>query len=280
MTLARDPSSIKLWQETVPQIACDHEFFMNGLLAVSALHYAHTHPEHHQEFIIISSAYQNMALQHFTSNLGDINEENCEAFFLLASLIAVASVSWVANPHFSDHSLAASDAASWRRDGTLTPLLEPFGPPPPRRSPNFQRRMERVAGLARELPYELSVTNERSVCLMAIESLRSTHLATADEKSAPNARRVWTWGLTLPPLFLDMLNNDHPVALIILAHFAALARPFEHEDWITCGWSSSVMSLIESTLEHPWKTWIEWPRRCLAEGKSVDDFGQQQLIFP
>lgn len=268
---------------------------MHGLLAISALHYAHTHPECYQEFIIRSSAYQNLALQHFSSNLHDINEGNCVAFFLLASLIAVASIASVANPCVSETAVAASDAArcfsllqgvknildfkplqSWRLDGTLAPLLCSFGPPMPKKSLTFHRRMEKVAGLARELSPELTVINERSACLLARESLRSAHLATADEHSPTSAHQVWSWALTLPPLFIEMLGNNHPVALIILAHFAALARPLEHRDWITRGWSASVLSLVESVLVNPWRKWIRWPSLCLTEGKSVDDMDEDE----
>ncbi|RTE80124.1 hypothetical protein BHE90_005331 [Fusarium euwallaceae] len=289
-TLVRDPSTTELWKVTVPQIACAHEFFMHGLLAVSALHYAHTHPTHHREFAIISSAYQNLALQHFSSNLGDINEENCEAFFLLASFIVVVSICSVANPYDPEKNVTSRDVVQafylsqgvrnilafkpiekWSKDGPLAPLLVPLESSVPRKSLNFQRRMEKIADLARTLPLGMVVINERSGSLLAIEALRSAYLETGDEFSPLSARRVWLWAFSLPPLFLEMICNDHPIALIILAHFAALAKPFGHQDWITRGWSLSVITLVDHLLVDPWIEWIEWPRQCVAGGKNVDD---------
>ena len=68
-----------------------------------------------------------------------------------------------------------------------------------------------------------------------------------------------------------MICNDHPIALIILAHFAALAKPFEHQDWITRGWSLSVLALVDRLLVDPWIEWIQWARQCVAGGRNVDD---------
>ncbi|KAH8729878.1 hypothetical protein BGZ61DRAFT_475438 [Ilyonectria robusta] len=269
-TLVREPATIEMWKLRVPQIACAHEFFMHGLLAVSALHYAHSHPEHRQEFAVISSAYQNLALQHFSSNLQDINEENRDTFFLLASFIFIASVCSIASPYGPEKSVTSRDVAQsfyllqgvrhildfkpierWREESILAPLLQPFGSSVARKSLNFQQRMEKVADLARKLPVGLSVINERSASLMAIEALRSAHYETADEHSALSARRIWIWPFTLPPLFFEMLENDHPIALIILTHFAALAKPFEHQVWITRGWSANVLSLAGRVLDDP-----------------------------
>lgn len=149
------------------------------------------------------------------------------------------------------HILDFKPIERWREESILAPLLQPFGSSVARKSLNFQQRMEKVADLARKLPVGLSVINERSASLMAIEALRSAHYETADEHSALSARRIWIWPFTLPPLFFEMLENDHPIALIILTHFAALAKPFEHQVWITRGWSANVLSLAGRVLDDP-----------------------------
>jgi hypothetical protein len=55
---------------------------MHGLLAVSALHYAQHHPGQRKEYILVSSHYQNLALNMFAVKLQDINEEKNRALYL------------------------------------------------------------------------------------------------------------------------------------------------------------------------------------------------------
>lgn len=69
---------------------------MHGLLAVSALHYAQHYPNQRKEYILISSHYQNLALKMFTVKLQDINEDNIEPYFYLATFIFILSLCSIA----------------------------------------------------------------------------------------------------------------------------------------------------------------------------------------
>jgi hypothetical protein len=65
---------------------------MHGLLAVSALHYAQHHPGQRKEYILVSSHYQNLALNMFAVKLQDINEEKIEPYIYLATFIFILSL--------------------------------------------------------------------------------------------------------------------------------------------------------------------------------------------
>lgn len=60
---------------------------MHGLLAISALHYAHTHPDERQSFIRESTYHQDRALEFFLIKLTAINDDNRESLFILAIFI-------------------------------------------------------------------------------------------------------------------------------------------------------------------------------------------------
>lgn len=265
---------------------------MHGLLAVSALHYAHTHPDQRREYAMLSSAYQDLALQHFSPCLHTINEENCEAFFLLASFIVVLALATISNPQCVDRVITAKDVANmfslmpgmqtilnfkpmerWRREGSLGVLLQQFEEPPRMSSGTFPRRMEKLSILAREIPPRFTVINERSACLIAIESLASTYSIITKNGSLLSARWVWAWANTLPQLFIDMIGNSYPLALVILAHYAALTRPFEHQSWVSQGWSKSVLRVVEHDLDTSWREWIQWPKKCVENGH-IDDMDE------
>ncbi|EFQ30220.1 fungal Zn binuclear cluster domain-containing protein [Colletotrichum graminicola M1.001] len=290
--LPQDAGTEELWKTTVPEMACSHKFLMHGLLALAALHYAHDHSEERKKWDIISVYHQNMALRFFALRLTDINKDNCEAYFLLATLIFIVSICSVAHSDSLGRTASLDDIAqsfmllhgvkgilnfqpieAWQeRGGPLALLLRPPVLPPGRSwsSSPFQRRLDAVTALAREVPASFeAVINPQSVCVLALESLRRTHLICKSELGRSNS--TWKWSSALPALFVEMISNRHPTALVILAHFAALAWPREKADWTSDGWCAAVVRLVDGALDDSWRSWIEWPKRSVTERIEVDD---------
>lgn len=264
---------------------------MHGLLALSALHYAYVHQAERKKWDIISVHHQNLALRFFATRLNDINKDNCEAYFFLATLIFVVSICSVAHGESLGRSIALSDVTQsfmllhgvkgildfqpleeWRQHGgPLDALLRvPVFTREGWASSPFQKRLDVLTVLAREVPASFSeVINPQSVCVLALESLRRTHELHKMQGEKPGA--VWGWSATLPVMFIEMINNRQHIALVILAHYAALARLSEEEDWLCEGWSRAVMRLVDAELDDEWRPWIEWPKRSLQERIDVDE---------
>ncbi|KAK7217519.1 hypothetical protein V2G26_005522 [Clonostachys chloroleuca] len=289
-TLSRSATE-ELWKETVPKTACQHEFLMHGLLAVSALHYAHMYPQQHTEYIVVSTHYQSLALRYFADRLSDIDEENCEAYFYLASFIFTLSLCHITHPPHPvkpltpDHVCQAfmllqgvkgildyKPLGEWRQRGPLASLLQSYDniSSQPPSSSAFTRRLDKISTIARELPRSMEVINEQSACILALESLRTTYqvcaFSSVDAQSA-----IWSWPITLPLIFIEMLGQGNHIALIILAHFAAYGRPFEHRDWVSQGWSRCVIDMVERELDQCWHGWIQWPKKSIDEEINVED---------
>ncbi|KAL6355024.1 hypothetical protein LRP88_12382 [Fusarium phalaenopsidis] len=285
----QEPATEDVWRKVVPEIAFSHDFLMHGLLGLSAMHYAQSHPDQRREYTLISSHYQSLAVQNFATKLQDINEANFEPYFFLATFVFILSMCSIADRQ--DCGLPAPrDIAqsfillqgiksicefkpieTWSRDGPLAPLLEQNEPLPVKRTGAFQNRMEKLYGLARELSPTFSVINVQSSCLLAIESLRTTHTACTTDTMSARARRIWLWPMSLTQVFIELISNNHHVALIILAHYAALTRPFEHPHWMNREWSSNVMASVECALDERWHEWIAWPKKALMEQIDVDE---------
>ncbi|KAJ4188158.1 hypothetical protein NW767_012007 [Fusarium falciforme] len=265
---------------------------MHGLLAVSALHYAQHHPGQRKEYILISSHYQNLALKIFAVKLQDINEENIEPYFYLATFIFILSLCSIAERQDSPSPVTPSEIAQsfmllqgaksiyefksteiWSRDGPLAPLVEQDQPQalPAKQTGAFHDRMDQLYALARGLSPTLDAINEKSSCLLAIESLRTIHSSCSADRSPSRARRIWLWPISLTHIFLELLSSSHYVALIILAHYAALAKPFENKHWMNQDWSANVMASVERTLEDKWQEWIAWPKRSIEQEINVDE---------
>ncbi|KAJ8124951.1 hypothetical protein O1611_g8689 [Lasiodiplodia mahajangana] len=135
--LSHEPATAQLWRITVPEIAFSHEYLMHGVLALSALHYAHTHPAERQQYYIASTHYQQLALRFFSTSIGAINEENCEAYFLLSIIIFLLSTFRIAR--MGDGVERPVTASMVRRQSTSgdfgTSTIAPTQPRPAERSP-------------------------------------------------------------------------------------------------------------------------------------------------
>lgn len=262
---------------------------MHGLLALSALHYAQNHEDERREYLVISSHYQSLAVQEFTAKLGAINEDNFEPFFFLATFVFIFSMcsiadfhepGGVATPGDIAHSfmllqgiksiLAFKPLETWSRDGPIKPLLVLVDPIVMKETGPFQDRMQDLYAIARTLSPTLETINVQSSCLLAIESLRTTHSVCTTADQVDQARHMWLWPSTVTTLFVDLIGTSHPVALVILAHYAALVRPFEQPHFMNRGWSQSIMTAVEDALDEKWTQWIEWPMKSLKEKIDVD----------
>ncbi|KAF4821028.1 Sterol regulatory element-binding protein ECM22 [Colletotrichum siamense] len=294
--LPSDACTEELWKTAIPEMACSHKFLMHGLLAVAALHYAHVHPAERRKWDLISVHHQNLALRFFAARLNDIDKSNCEAYFFLASLIFIVSVYSVAHSETVGRAVGLGDVAQsfrflhgvkgildfqpleeWRQSGGPLDMLlrSPEIPPGMMNAGSaFQRRLDAVTALAREVPASFhDVINEQSVCVLALESLRRSHQivsAAGDGDAMPGG--VWGWCVTLPALFIEMIGSGHATALVILAHFAALSRMCERrDDWACSGWSMGVMLMVDEVIDDEWRPWIEWPKKSMMEQIGVDE---------
>lgn len=127
---------------------------------------------------------------------------------------------------------------------------------------DFQLRIEQLAAHIRNVPVGSKV---QEVCLSALAALRLT-LATV---TAPGARtaQVWRWPGHLDPLYLGLLEECKPIALVILAHFAALVGRCENKQWYSQGWSEGVVAVVQRSVDQDeWREWLKWPMsHCKSE---------------
>jgi hypothetical protein len=262
---------------------------MQAILALSALHYAIVHPEQREEYILISTHYQNLTLHYFSSRINDINEDNCTSFFFLASFIFILATCSIANPSELGKTVGPSDIAQtftllqgiktivdfqpmyrWRQDGPLAPLLREFPAIQVKREGPFCRRLDRLFDLARTLQSSFAAVNEQSACILAIESLRTVYSACLDADCARRTQLTWLWPMSLTGVFIQLIRDSHAVSLVIVAHFAALARTHESSVWVRQNWSLNVLEAVERSLSEEWRSWMDWPRTSIMDKIDVD----------
>ncbi|GME66096.1 C6 zinc finger domain-containing protein [Neofusicoccum parvum] len=202
------------------------------------------------------------------------------AYILLASLIFKIQFFAVADAHKHGrrptihdiaHSLLLSQAAAtvftapsiraWARSSPLHAILHtdaapPALPPPPSA---FTTHLDELGSLAQ-------TADERA----AVAALRVAHAVAASGAEADRAGSVWLWPVTATRGYLEAVGRGEAVAVVVLAHFAALARGFE-EGWVVEGWSEAVAAAVEGALDDDgaWRARVAWPLRCVREGVDV-----------
>lgn len=93
-TLPRPEEMAHIWQLKMPQIAFSHDFLMHQILAISAAHLTHLQcasQERRTAYSLCATQHQNRALQRLQAVLPHIDETNCAAIFLTASLLSIGA---------------------------------------------------------------------------------------------------------------------------------------------------------------------------------------------
>lgn len=252
---------------------------MHGILALSALHYAHTNTAQRQDYMIVSARYQQLALKFFSGNIQDINNDNCEAYFLLSSIIFLLFTFSIGHADHSGeqpspdmvtqsfvllqgarHVLASQSLERWVVGNSLAALLSPrpWYSSNHEVPPQLQTRISRVRQLAIEEPCFYDDEELQSNYLDAIDLLQ-TASAWADHTTSEGRRRLWFWPMYLSHEFLHSLRTGRQLALIVLSLFAKLVRPYEAGDWLLQGWSNNVLRMVDGKLDQQWRQWLDWP---------------------
>lgn len=277
---------------------------MHALLALSALHLGHTNPEQRNTLVRASMRHQNTALKQFASNLEDLNSENCHISVLFAAFTFITGMFTMGR---EGEEILLSDVAQCFllvqgrasiRDGTracanpsgvgnmlsnpsvwATVSASPIGPliawPQRNYHPasSFAERLDELAALVptMQVSEPMCLVDEigvRSQCLAAVNRLQGTYsMMLASERKVA---RIWSWPIMISRDFIELVRKGEPVALVILAHYAAMVTCYEEYYWYLDGWGEKVCRVVEDALtEERWVRWIEWPIKCVRDSVDV-----------
>ncbi|KAK1992205.1 hypothetical protein LX36DRAFT_588905, partial [Colletotrichum falcatum] len=251
------------------------DFLLHGILAVSAIHVAHCYPEKRVEYSTISARHQSIALSKFSPVLTDMGEKQADAYVLHAICIFLLNTYSISNPSgpitpkdvaqsfillqgiqsiialpFVHRYISNGPLARWLYQGGVEPAI----------TGDYAAKIDALLNLTRNM----APSDDTATCQSALESLKITFAGV----STPQHRSglVWRWAVSLPQPFLELISQNHPMALVILMYYAALVHALERNMWYIVDWGKNVASTLEKAIQEPWKEWIQWPLRCIRDG--------------
>jgi hypothetical protein len=271
--------NIDIWQVAIPRMALQHDFLMHGILALSALHLSRMQPSHTRKLklTVLASTHEQAALpsfrKHISQNL-NFNNDTCDAVFsfsgfVIPFILASESSSTSRIPGLEDgaphwfhaiRGLMALLSGNWSTlaQGPYAPLLAGTGTPAPdiisyANNPHDSHLVQ-VQQLISS--YDFSDTQDYVPCQIAMDELRRI-LSTCKTTWGFKAAFV-LWPAAVPPEYIRLLHVQHPIALIILAHYCVLLKKIETV-WYLRGLGLNLLSSINKVLEPKWRPWLEWP---------------------
>lgn len=289
LSFASNDNTAGMWQHTVPDLCHDHEFLHHAVLAVTAMHLAYLYPSRRNEYHVLGTTHQDIAMPLFRAAVAEISASNCNAILIFTHLLVIYSFA----SETEDEKLIMAPEEneglpSWLyylregcamlckvwyaiASGPIAPLSSAWQstgldlsklPPPPL------------------LDYFLSVPQSgwspavrTTYATAALELARAFKVidAVGDEVSTWDVIRIWP--MRRISAYMELLREWHPAALLLLAHYAIILKKVDGY-WYFEGQAARLLRTARGRLSEEWWPYIEWPMRDVGieviEGSMMD----------
>lgn len=280
-TFSDKPDQTHAWQLSVPALAHEADYLLDAILAISALHLRALHPAD-QTLVRASHGYMASALAQYSTLLRNgVCEDNAEALFSTATLIAFQSS---ASRLFDDsddgyvlplawfHSYQGIKTvviASWqwlRNSTRIQPIIS--GQPSlsldlhPDKKTFFSHLLDGVDEQIASEPEETSAETRQGY-QHAIAFLNWAH-------QKPERERITAFAATVSRRFVTLIGERDPRALVIIACFFAMMRVVDDVWWLR-GIAKKEVTGIHGLLPAEWLAKMEWPVKVANHEGPMDD---------
>ncbi|PWY85574.1 C6 zinc finger domain protein [Aspergillus eucalypticola CBS 122712] len=260
-TLVHDKSTEKVLREFVPQEALSHPFLMHSLLALSALHLSHHGPvDRRHKYTEAAMTHNNHSLSLCKPLLNNVTSGNCHALFAFACFVVMFSfaahgpkvdpgaqhLSAVLEVFMLIRGVASivGQARPWIEAGGMRDLLK-LGEQPREESNTAHARelYARISDIYDNLRRPSRPECYDSESLVIEESVQKflDLLQQAIGVANPAPSIMMRWPAVINAKYLDLLQANHPTALVVLAHYG-VALELMAENWWLDGWGAFLVN--------------------------------------
>ena len=269
-TLATDPLSLEIWQNTIVKYGLRFPFLMFELLAISALHMGHLSPEKQDFYFQEAIELQSRGLNGFNAFQRDIDRTSAGAILIFSSLISLHVFADPLNikeaslegylQHFLQsvrlmQSVRGLVIHDWWAHLSKSELKGLFAVPrvsEPYEIPEQCRNLENVI--------RNSTPDAKAACRPAIERLQWLYAVSEVPKQEHcKVRWLLAWPAQLDIPYLAELDRRTPEAFVILAYYATFMH-FYRASWVVRNSGRELIEAIGSLIGEEWRDWLKWPR--------------------
>ncbi|KAF5724083.1 C6 zinc finger [Fusarium mundagurra] len=274
-TLAIVPGLDIFMRINLPRIAFSNNFLLHGTLAIAALHLSRFKKNASE-----ANAYMMKALYHYgtalrtaTSLMTSINAQNGPALYLFSMLCF--SFTLGLGPKPGDFLLFGQQGiAQWLgqlqgmrslletkpelfQDDTLAPMFQlsvrslTQSVSRADHFPQLREQIQQAASGDPELVHYSKALDQLS------QSFDFAFLSTS-RAAQLSPQQVFVWVYQLDDDFVRLLQEEKPIALIILSYFCILLNRLSSFWWIR-GWPEHLLFEIHSSLDEEYKVWMRRP---------------------
>jgi hypothetical protein len=273
-TISEKESFAAPFQTVVPKIALSHPFLMHGLLALSALHLIQLNKgsDRCKTYVELATSHQTLALALFRKELNNINPSNCQAMFAFSSIATILAFAFAQSTGVQslapiDEMLQISNlcrgifeilqtAREWIKNSWVADLLAFTRRSELRSIPEAVRgNLSLVSKLNADMERTGFSVDEKAACEDAISELS---VSFEQIYSGFDGITVFRWPIMVKPLYISLLRDRRPMALVVLAHYCILLHTLDDRWWLK-GWTHQLLHSIYNLLDSSWRESIRWP---------------------
>ena len=289
-----------LWRDRVPRLGFRYGCVLHMLLAVSALHLARTDPVHHSpQLRRVAEKHAGTGIRETMALLPELNRHNCGALYISTILIFVFSLAKGPSP--TDMFLVADGAEVpwWEPLKGVRLVLETMGPaaifsgilePSENDKPETEetatggattgpivatalRWGESLRSVFRLVHVTTSPCPATDMFHRMLDGLADCFQATFGTPAEPQEcgmggrfEVVMLWLYRMEDDFALQVRQHHPVAVVLLAHFAVLLQTMEHA-WFMKGWAKHILGRATEILAAQTASveLLRWPTEAIND---------------
>ncbi|KAK4947013.1 hypothetical protein LTR10_014155 [Elasticomyces elasticus] len=278
----------------------EYPYLLHGILAVSALHLQSTTdnmPNSKRLFYAQkASVHQQLALSSYIPTLNSINDRTCHFVFGFSAILAGLGFGYLCTP---DRKVSANPEefingittifdlllgtvaianASSRWIKSCEPLVVPFKTILGRQDASIdievETALERLCSgvhLANALEAERNAAHAQTdISVIFISAIPDLHKAfrCIGRKEPDNFLGVIGWPAFVDNLYVSLVKQRHPAALVVLAYYGAALHALDHAWWLRGvgrHMVGAVSAIVQAKHMEVWQDLLQWPLDRVGE---------------
>jgi len=281
-TIGSDPTAVEAWTKIVPVLAFSNDALLYSMYSLSALHLAKAEPQD-PEALDAHRRYLDLALREHRNDVTQLSKTNVDTICLTSSLLRVGAFVMLQDRPLNPY----EPPMQWLNmtSGAVSVFKETWkwiGDDPNSIASRLVKRMPIILddeakfgeknrqGLLHLLRPSQSLEHWDADIQDAYESTISyiggvMIAIAAQEAPVEICRRLIVFPMLIKRGFIDLVEQQQPRALVILAHYFALCTMFKNIWWISDLGPREVRG-IQTVLSDEWQDLMSLPLQTIEQG--------------